>query len=239
MTYKLVSLDFDHTLTRGVTAAEHLASLLGIQEIIARAEAALKSGELDTYGFTNCTAHFLTGIDVSCVLKHMRKIPLIGGVRRLISALKAQGLRVILNTIGYRSILTGIAEELEIDAVSGVEFEIRDARFTGKVISYFPLEEKITFARDHVARAGGTLSNVIAIGDGASDRPLFQAVGTSIAFNADEATEKLASLAVRGEDCRPLLRRLNQILKGKTPCPPLPKRQVPQSPPGLCPPSVL
>lgn len=201
MKYKLVSFDFDHTLTRGITAAEHLAEYLGVAPEIAKHGDAFRLGKMTTAEFADATAHYLSGKQVRMVTDHIESIPLVAGVTELISWLRGRKFRVVLNTIGYRDILLPLAAKLGFDDVSGVELEHDTRKFTGRVTKYFPLEEKIEFARRQALAAQGTLGDVIAVGDGLSDVPLFNAVGASIAFNADASTNEIANFVARGETC--------------------------------------
>jgi len=211
--FRVISFDFDHTLTTRFSAIEHLAGFLRIEREIALVEAEFKAGRLDTYGFTDRTAGLLAGASRAAVAAHMRGIPLVAGLPELIAGLKARGLRVIINTVGYRPLLETLAGELGFDDVSGADLHFDDdASFSGRVKAYFPLEDKISFARRHAEAAGGDLGDVIAIGDGLSDVPLFQAVGASIAFNANAATRALATLSAEGTDCTDLQAKLELLL---------------------------
>lgn len=212
MPFRVISLDFDHTLTTRFTAIEHLASHLGIEKEIAFVEAEFRAGKLDTYGFSDRTAGLLAGIRRADVARHMRSIPLLDGLEEMIRVLKGRGLRVIINTVGYRPFLEALGEQLGLDDVSGALLEHDEVVFSGRVQAYFPLEDKIAFARRHAQAAGGDLADVIAVGDGLSDVPLFKAVGASVAFNANAATRAMATLSAEGRDCTDLARKIDQLL---------------------------
>ena len=210
--FRLVSFDFDHTLTKGVTAAEHLADFLGVRSQVDEFEQLFRSGEMTTSEFTDATAHLLAGQRVDEITDHLEAIPMVSGVSKLVSWLRRQNIRVVLNTIGYRDVIVPLASELGFHDVSGVELEHDNFEFSGRVNSYFPLENKIAFAQRQVHAAGGQLKDVIAVGDGLSDIPLFNAVGASIAFNADEYTEKVSTLSAMGETCEELYYAFNALL---------------------------
>ncbi len=145
----------------------------------------------------------------------MHSIPLVKECAELIQEMKELGLRVILNTIGYRQLLAPIAHRLGVDAFSGVELCEADGAITGVVGKYFPLHEKILFAERHAVEMGGGLENVIAVGDGLSDLPIFEAVGASIAFNADPMTEAQATAVAHGDHCDVLRARLIEFVQGQ------------------------
>lgn len=191
---------------------EHLARFHGAEAAVAQAEADFRAGIIDTHQFTDRTAMLLLGLQTETIERYMQSLPLVAGCAELIREMKGLGLRVILNTIGYRPLLTSVVRRLGVEAVSGVELVEAEGAITGVVARYFPLQEKIAFAERHAVEMGGGLGDVIAVGDGLSDIPLFEAVGASIAFNADPVTESQATVAARGRDCNELRSRLIELI---------------------------
>ncbi|MFV0643299.1 MAG: HAD family hydrolase [Sphingomonadaceae bacterium] len=199
MRYKLVCFDFDHTLSIGKTAAEHASELLACGSEIAAAEHAFRVGELTTWQFTDLMAMKFRDCTPETLSIHMTSMPVVSGIADTVKWLKARGLRVVINTVGFRDLMLPIGEAFGFDAVSGVRLTTQNGRFTGAVSRYFPLEDKIGFARDEAAQVGAGLDHVIAIGDGLSDLPLFQNVRRTVAFNAPPSVEAQAHFAVCGQ----------------------------------------
>lgn len=210
MRFKLISFDFDHTLTCVDSALEHVAKKLGIEREIALAESDFKAGRIDTRAFTDRTATLFSGHCVDAIADHMDDIALLPGTNEMMARLRELGIDIVINSVGYRSLLLPLRDRLAASDVSGVELDVRDGRFTGRVDRYFPLSAKIDFTLRHCQRLGCDLSEVIAVGDGLSDVPLFQAVGASVAFNADPKTQSMATAAADGVD----VTGLGQVLKG-------------------------
>lgn len=205
MPYKLVCFDFDHTLTQGKTAAEHVSDLLGCSADVDNAEDMFRNGRMTTSEFTDAMAHTFAGRTIDEIENHMLSIPLVSEISSTVTWLKARGLRVVINTVGFRDLLVPIGKHYGFDCVSGAQLEQSNGCFTGEVDAYFPLEDKIKFARDQAAIVGARLSEVIAVGDGLSDLPLFQNVGRSIAFNAPDEVSKTTHAVINGTSCAPLL----------------------------------
>ena len=205
MPYKLVCFDFDHTLTQGKTAAEHISDLLGCSADVDDAEDMFRNGLMTTSEFTDAMAHTFAGRTIDEIENHMLSIPLVSEISSTVTWLKAKGLRVVINTVGFRDLLVPIGKHYGFDSVSGAQLGKNNGRFTGEVDAYFPLEDKIKFARDQAVMVGAQLSEVIAVGDGLSDLPLFQNVGRSIAFNAPDEVSKTTHAVAHGASCAPLL----------------------------------
>jgi phosphoserine phosphatase len=212
VSFRIVSFDFDHTLTANVSAFEHIANFLGVTERAQEIESAFKAGEIDTYAFSDLTAGLLAGVSQKTVSKYMLQIPLLEGVPEMMAYLRNQGIRIIINSVGYRNLLIPWKNEFGLCDVSGAELETDQSCFTGKINKYFPLEDKITFAEQFAKSHGYALENVIAVGDGLSDVPLFRSVGASIAFNSDEKTKLFATYFAEGRNVSSLVKTINQII---------------------------
>ncbi|MEO1702607.1 MAG: HAD-IB family phosphatase [Pseudomonadota bacterium] len=211
MKYKLVCFDFDHTLTRELSAAEHASSFLGCQEDMACAEQEFRSGKLTTQQFTDRFAGVFSGHTTGDVAAHMHHIPLVSEIAEIVTWIKSQGARVVINTVGFRDLIVPLGAQFGFEAVSGVRLCTRDGRFDGGVEAYFKLEDKIAFASHEASNVGGSLSEVIAIGDGLSDVPLFQSVGRSIAFNASPDVNAMADASAAGGSCNALMPALQSF----------------------------
>lgn len=212
MQYKLVCFDFDHTLTVGVSAAEHVATFLDCIDDMAAAEREFREGRLTTQGFTNRFAGNFQGHDQDAIADHMLDIPLISDISNTVQWLKSLGLRVVINTVGFRDIIAPVGTSLGFDAVSGAGLSSAGGKYDGGVTAYFPLEAKITFAQQQAKIADCDLSQAIAVGDGLSDLPLFHSVGYSVAFNAPSDVNAQSAAAASGHSCSAIRRVIEPLL---------------------------
>ncbi|GGK22278.1 HAD family hydrolase [Salinarimonas ramus] len=215
MRYKVVSLDFDHTLTDGVTAIEHYAAAVGRLDLVRVAEAEFRAGTLTTREFSDRTAHIFAGAGRADVDAVAGRIALLSGVDELVRELTSRGLVVVVNSVGYRALLHTFQRRTGCRDVSGVDLVLDGDTYTGAVERYFALEDKIAFAANAAGSIGCSLEEVVAVGDGLSDMQLFAAVGRSIAFNADPVTKASADVSVDGGDVSPLRTALLDEIFGK------------------------
>ena len=110
------------------------------------------------------------------------------------------GFRPVLASCTWTVVSEYLARRFGFLAWCGPELETRDGIFTGNVASFADAQEKVTFARKLCARWNTDLASCIAIGDSRSDLMLFDAVGASLAFNADQVARERATLALDGTD---------------------------------------
>ncbi|NRA88020.1 MAG: HAD hydrolase family protein [Rhizobiales bacterium] len=64
--------------------------------------------------------------------------------------------------------------------------------YTGNLTQYFNEYNKITFVQKYALENNIELENVMAVGDSATDVPLFKVAGKAIAFNANDIAKKHA-----------------------------------------------
>jgi len=94
----------------------------------------------------------------------------------------------------------GVGQEVHVDGGADLVVQQRtpDATglFTGRVSRHYEPEDKVTFVAEQCQRLGVGLDQVVAIGDGRSDLPLFHSVGFSVAINASSEARAAASATV-------------------------------------------
>lgn len=215
MRYRVVSLDFDHTLTHEISMVEHYATSSGHLNYIKSLEAAFRANRLSTREFSDQTAHIFAGARRAEVEAVAGEIALLAGASDLVRELVCKGLLVVINTVGYKALLGSFQKQTGCADVSGALLASDGDTFTGKIDRYFAIEDKVAFAAAAAAAVGCGLDAVVAVGDGLSDLPIFAAVGRSVAFNADPMTKVAADLYVDGDDVSPLREALLDTIFGK------------------------
>lgn len=111
--------------------------------------------------------------------------------RNLVGQLKHEGYFLLAISNSQESMVKGFANRLGFDAAIGRSLEIKDRKYTGRVIvggKIFPIDSHIDkpglladFIAEHEMSVD--LKNSIAIGDSEGDIPLLSIVGKPIAFN--------------------------------------------------------
>jgi phosphoserine phosphatase len=87
-----------------------------------------------------------------------------------------------------------------------------DGTLAGRVAEYFEPEDKVAFLRDYCEPRGLSMNQVVAIGDGRSDLPMFAATGFSVALNASPAARAAASVSVDSQSFLDALRAVPGLL---------------------------
>ncbi|MCP3162624.1 HAD family hydrolase [Myxococcus qinghaiensis] len=120
---------------------------------------------------------------------------LFGFVRPLVRMLKSNGFLVALISGGPIELVHLVAHELGIDVYRAAVLDIRNSRYTGRVLQGPGLlGGKPSILRELEVLHQVCLSGSFAMGNSASDAEVFQLVGLPVAF---EPTRQLAGLAAR------------------------------------------
>jgi putative phosphoserine phosphatase/1-acylglycerol-3-phosphate O-acyltransferase len=121
--------------------------------------------------------------------------------RRWLAAHRQRGHRVALITASPAYTASALAEHLSIpvEDVMGTRFEVRNGRFTGKMLEPMVIGEgKLAAAQEYAERHGVDLATSYFYTDSIADRPLLEQVGHPVAVNPDRALKQLAQ--ARGWD---------------------------------------
>lgn len=205
---KLVSFDFDLTLTKHQTAIVHFSHQHNIVGQIKALEHEFVQGRINTKQFADTSASFFAGLSYDDIDIMMEELVLIDDCQQVINDLKARGIHVIISSVGYRALIRPIAQKLGIEWFSGADLAEETQIYSGKMASHFSEYNKITFVQKYAIENGIELQEVMAVGDSGTDVPLFNVVGKAIAFNANELAQKHAHHVINDESLRPILAHL-------------------------------
>jgi phosphoserine phosphatase len=196
--WRLVVADLDGTLVVGTTAAVHLDGWIGHGHVIQDFERLFASGELTNTEVADRYAPFYQGIALAEAAAAMAQIPSLEDIALGVSLLNRCGIEAVIATAGWSFAARALADLWGFADVRGVDLEVDDETglFTGRVGRHCEPEDKVTFVAERCLRLGVGLDQVVAVGDGRSDLPLFDAVGFSVAINASPAVQAAASTSV-------------------------------------------
>ena len=189
---KLVVMDVDSTVI-----AQEVIDLLGEtagvgEEIRAITESAMR-GEIDFETSLRKRVALLTGQPQEIIEKVAQQVSLTPGARTLIRTLKKLGHGIGLVSGGFSQAILPIAQELGITNVRSNTLEIADGVLTGKMLG--PIIDRAGKAlalKEFAELENVSMSNTIAIGDGANDLDMIAAAGLGIAFNAKPSVQAVA-----------------------------------------------
>lgn len=193
---RLVVFDVDSTLVQG-EVIEMLAAHAGREdEVRAVTERAMR-GELDFAQSLHERVATLAGLPASVLDEVAASIVLTPGARTTIRTLKRLGIRCGVVSGGFIQVISGLAEELGLDFARANTLEIVDGKLTGRVVGeVVDREAKAAYLRQFADELGISLSQTVAVGDGANDIDMLTTAGLGIAFCAKPALREVADASL-------------------------------------------
>lgn len=181
---RLVVLDMDSTLIQ-IEVIDELARLAGVGEQVADITERAMNGELDFQQALRERVSLLQGLSADALEQVYRDLPFTPGAKNLIRILRKLGFRTAVISGGFDFFTDRLKTELGLDYAYANALEIADGKVTGQVAgAIVDGQRKAELLGEIAEREGITLSQVIAIGDGANDLPMLDRAGLGIAFNA-------------------------------------------------------
>lgn len=205
---KLVSFDFDLTLTKHKTAMRHFSHYHNIADKITALDAEFTAGHINTHQFADTCAGFFKDLSHQDIADIMADLVLIDDCLQVIETLRQQNIKVIICSVGYRALIRPVAQKLDIDVFSGADLAEDKQIYSGQMSGYFSEYNKITFVQKYAIENGIELDEVMAVGDSGTDVPLFNVVGKAIAFNANATAKKHAHHIIDSQSLTPILNHI-------------------------------
>jgi phosphoserine phosphatase len=193
---RLVCFDMDSTLIQAEVIDE-LAKRAGVGEQVSAITEAAMRGELDFSQSLRKRVGLLKGLPESVLQDVAATLPMTEGAERLIRTLKTLGYTIAILSGGFNYFGRILQERLGIDYVYANELEIRDGALTGGLVGEIvDGPGKARLLQAIAAKENISLSQVIAVGDGANDLPMLDVAGLGIAFHAKPVVRKGAGQAI-------------------------------------------
>ncbi len=201
----LVVLDADSTLIEN-ESIDLLAEAAGVgRQVAAITERAMK-GELDFETSLRERVASLSSLPVEALEIVRNKIAVTAGATELVDTVHAAGGHVGVVSGGFHELLDGLAESLGLDFVRANRLDIRDGALTGHVRGpVVDAAAKATALREWAVATRTSLTNAIAVGDGANDREMMSVAGLSIAFDARAIMRSHADVVINDRDLSQIL----------------------------------
>lgn len=189
---KLVVMDVDSTLI-AQEVIELLGAHAGVADQIKEITESAMRGELDFEASLRARVALLKGLPQSVLDDVRGEISLTPGARTLVRTLQKLGHSVAVVSGGFLTVIEPLLHDLNIKHYRANSLEIEDGRLTGNLIG--PIIDRAAKAQalhDFATDEGVSISQTIAIGDGANDLDMIAAAGLGIAFNAKPAVKAAA-----------------------------------------------
>ena len=204
---KLITFDLDDTLIREIHSVM-LPCILNDREkehaVIQKRE---ENGELDYEAADRLRAKLFLGLPEAEIKKRFLQIakPL-EYIPETIRFLHRWNIKCLLITVGPIQVAKAFSEIYGFDGFYGSDYEVKEGIFTGKILEYIRAENKINCLKDFCEKHSVDLNSCVAVGDGATDIPLFQCCGASIALNASDQAKAAASVSLDTDSLWDLLK---------------------------------
>ena len=187
-----MQLDVDSTLIQQ-EVIDLLADKAGVgAEVKSITESAMR-GELDFAQSLIARVALLKGLSESALIEVQADILLTPGAKTLIKTLHTLGHSVAIVSGGFINVIQPLLESLEIKHVKANTLEVVDGVLTGALVG--PIIDRAAKAealREFASIESISMSQTVAIGDGANDLDMIAAAGLGIAFNAKPAVKAAA-----------------------------------------------
>lgn len=210
----IVFFDIDGTLIPSMSSGSFLAARLGHQSSLDDAERRYADGELTNEQVSVVDARGWRGVRVETVDRWLEDLPLIPGIDEVTSWCRSARIEPVLASLAWQPVSTSIARRFGFVANGGPRVGVSGSTYDGTVVEHFDECDKRDRAVALAAERGVPLRRCCAIGDSRSDIPLFEAVPTSLAFNAGAAAQKAATAALSTHDLVEVLPWLQEWERG-------------------------
>jgi len=203
---RLLVADMDSTII-GQECIDELAEFVGLRaEISAITEQAMR-GEIDFEEALLSRVALLKGLPESVLEETYRgKISLNPGARTLVQTMKKFGARCALVSGGFTFFTERVAAAAGFDVNEANELTIRDGVLSGDVRRPIRGREAKENALLRIAgELGLSLSQTLAVGDGANDLDMIGAAGLGVAYHAKPKVAAAADASIRYGDLTALL----------------------------------
>ena len=203
---KLICFDLDDTLIREIHSVMYLSVLNNKLEELLEVEKREAKGEFTWIEADYHKAKLAQGLDVEKIATEFNRVlrP-IRHVAHVIATLQERGFKCLLITAGPKQVAKVACDIWGLDGYFGSDYEVDDGRFTGEIINHIGDKGKILCLQAYCKQYNIDSNRCIAVGDGASDIPLFEFCEGSIAINYSEATIGKACYYLKTDDLSDIL----------------------------------
>ena len=189
---KLIVFDMDSTLIQAEIIDE-LAKVAGVGDRVKELTLKAMNGEIDYKEALKERVGLLKGLKESIVRHIAEKMTLTPGAEELIEILKLLNYKIAIISGGFNIFTNALKKKLGVEYTFSNKLVIEDGILTGE------LEEPIIDAEEkgRIISWLATVENIskneiVAVGDGATDRYMFNASGLGIGFNPKDVLKQFS-----------------------------------------------
>jgi phosphoserine phosphatase len=167
---------------------DEVGRFVGIGEHIAEVTARAMRGEIDFAQSLRERVALLKGRSATVLEQVAAGIALTSGARSLVQTMRANGAYAVLLSGGFDYFASQVQNTCGFHEAWANRLLVANGRITGEVQRpIFDGAGKLRVTREAAARLSVPLDQAAAVGDGANDVPMLQAVGLGVAFRGKPA----------------------------------------------------
>jgi phosphoserine phosphatase len=198
---RLVCFDMDSTLIK-TEVIDELARRHGVGDEVAAVTEQAMRGELDFKQSFRARMAKLEGLDEAVLADIAAHLPLMDGLETLMATLKQQDYRTAIISGGFTYFARHLQERFGFDEIHANELVIDNGKVTGEVREpIIDAQRKAELLAQMAECQGLSLSQTVAVGDGANDLKMLARAGLGIAFRAkplvrEQARQSISTLGL-------------------------------------------
>jgi phosphoserine phosphatase len=199
----LLVMDMDSTTIK-IECIDEIAALAGVGEEVAAVTELAMQGQLDFSESLHQRVGKLAGASEEILADVANNIPLMEGLKSLITELKKHQWRVAIASGGFTYFADHLKTMLLLDAAVANVLEIKNSILTGKVLGEVIDAQAKADCLTHLQKEFNIPSvQTVAMGDGANDLVMMEAAHLGVAFHAKPLVlaQADACITTTGLDC--------------------------------------
>ena len=202
----LLVADMDSTVI-GCECIDELADMVGLKPHVAAITERAMRGELDFPAALRERVALLKGLPLEALARvYAERVRLNPGARILTATMRAHGAHTLLVSGGFTYFTTRVAEGAGFEEQQGNRLLDDGKVLTGKVAEpILGREAKLRALEEGVVRFGLSISDTIAVGDGANDLDMIKRAGLGVAYRAKPVVAAAAGTSIAHGDLSALL----------------------------------
>lgn len=196
--FKLVAMDMDSTLIN-IESLDEVADYAGLKPEISAITQRSMSGEIDFGESLRYRVALLKGLDANALERvYEERLALNPGAETFIATLQKHDIKIMLVSGGFTFFTERLKQRLSLNYAYANQLELMNGKLTGAMLGpMLDPQAKAEKLREARALLGIGIGNqIIAIGDGANDRLMFDAADVGIAYHAKAVLRSHATYCI-------------------------------------------